>query len=253
MGSQGISIDPPRVPDHDVIVVGFGPVGAVLAGLLARRGLDVLAVERDTDIFNLPRAAHLDSEVMRILQELGCADTIAPSLIANEGMDFLTADRQVLLRMRSTEPTPSGWPSSNFFHQPGVERAIRAAAIDAYLRRRDGRPVQYNRPRPHIEQGLIGGAPAALDWLEGQLRGHRLPVAHLGLTPADPAWTLLPESDRAALGGHPGVNVRHADGEVLALLVVNPRTRQVERAEGDAFHLERLTRDVTRALGTLAG
>ena len=25
----------------------------------------------------------------------------------------------------------------------------------------------------------------------------------------------------------------------------------VERAEGDAFHLERLTRDVTRALGTL--
>ena len=136
-----MSIDPPRVPDHDVIVVGFGPVGAVLAGLLARRGLDVLVVERDTDIFNLPRAAHLDSEVMRILQEVGCADTIAPSLIANEGMDFLTADRQVLLRMRSTEPTPSGWPSSNFFHQPGVERAIRAAAIDAGVQTRLGAEV----------------------------------------------------------------------------------------------------------------
>ncbi|MHA0041657.1 3'(2'),5'-bisphosphate nucleotidase CysQ [Deinococcus sp. PEB2-63] len=126
---------------------------------------------------------------------------------------------------------------------------LRAAGGD--LRRRDGRPVHYNQPRPHIEQGLIGGAPAALDWLEGQLRGHRLPVAHLGLTPADPAWTLLPESDRAALDGHPGVNVRHANGEVLALLVVNPGTRQVERAEGDAFHLDRLTRDVTRALGTV--
>ncbi|WP_153013720.1 3'(2'),5'-bisphosphate nucleotidase CysQ [Deinococcus grandis] len=126
---------------------------------------------------------------------------------------------------------------------------LRAAGGD--LRRRDGRPVRYNRPRPHIEQGLIGGTPAALDWLEGQLRGHRLPVAHLGLTRADPAWTLLPESDRAALDGHPGVNVRHASGEVLALLVVNPGTRQVERAEGDAFHLDRLTRDVTRALGTL--
>lgn len=126
---------------------------------------------------------------------------------------------------------------------------LRAAGGD--LRRRDGRPVRYNQPRPHIEQGLIGGAPAALDWLEGQLRGHRLPVAHLGLTPADPAWTLLPESDRAALDGHPGVNVRHASGEVLALLVVNPGTRQVERAEGDAFHLDRLTRDVTRALGTV--
>ncbi|WP_119674644.1 3'(2'),5'-bisphosphate nucleotidase CysQ [Deinococcus sp. RM] len=126
---------------------------------------------------------------------------------------------------------------------------LRAAGGD--LRRRDGRPVHYNQPRPHIEQGLIGGAPAALDWLEGQLRGHRLPVAHLGLTPADPAWTLLPEADRTALDGHPGVNVRHASGEVLALLVVNPGTRQVERAQGDAFHLERLTRDVTRALGPL--
>ncbi len=126
---------------------------------------------------------------------------------------------------------------------------LRAAGGD--LRRRDGRPVRYNQPRPHIEQGLIGGTPAALDWLEGQLRGHRLPVAHLGLTPADPAWTLLAEADRAALDGHPGVNVRHASGEVLALLVVNPGTRQVERAEGDAFHLDRLTRDVTRALGTV--
>ncbi len=126
---------------------------------------------------------------------------------------------------------------------------LRAAGGD--LRRRDGRPVRYNQPRPHIEQGLIGGAPAALDWLEGQLRGHRLPVAHLGLTSGDPAWTLLPESDRAALDGHPGVNVRHASGEVLALLVVDPGTRQVERAEGDAFHLDRLTRDVTRALGTV--
>lgn len=126
---------------------------------------------------------------------------------------------------------------------------LRAAGGD--LRRRDGRPVRYNQPRPHIEQGLIGGAPAALAWLEGQLSGHRLPVAHLGLTPADPAWTLLPETDRAALDGHPGVNVRHASGEVLALLVVNPGTRQVERAEGDAFHLDRLTRDVTRALGTV--
>ena len=39
---------------------------------------------------------------------------------------------------------------------------------------------------------------------------------------------------------------------VLALLVVDPRTGDVQRAEGDAFHLERLSRDVTRALGTFA-
>jgi len=39
------------MPIHDVIVVGTGPAGAVLAYLLAKRGLDVLILERET----LPR------------------------------------------------------------------------------------------------------------------------------------------------------------------------------------------------------
>ncbi|WP_221088280.1 3'(2'),5'-bisphosphate nucleotidase CysQ [Deinococcus aquaedulcis] len=126
---------------------------------------------------------------------------------------------------------------------------LRAAGGE--LRRRDGRPIPYNQPRPHIEQGLIAGHPAALSWLDAALAEHRVPLAHLGLTPADPAWAVLPPEDQAALSAHPGVSVRHAGGRPLALLVVDPQTRQVQRAEGDAFHLERLTRDVTRALGPL--
>lgn len=124
---------------------------------------------------------------------------------------------------------------------------VRAAGGD--VRRRDGRGVHYNLGRPHIEQGIVGGRLEALDWLEGELSLRELPTAHLGLTEADPAWTVLPEGDQAALAGHPGVFVRYAGGRALALLVVGAGGG-VERAEGDAFHLERLTRDVTRALGT---
>ncbi|GAA5511669.1 3'(2'),5'-bisphosphate nucleotidase CysQ [Deinococcus carri] len=123
-------------------------------------------------------------------------------------------------------------------------------AVGGELRRRDGRPVRYNLRRPHIEQGLIGGRPEAVAWLEGELNARNLPTAHLGLTDTAPAWATLPETDRDALRGHPGVFVRHAGGRVLALLVVG-EGGTVERASGDAFHLERLTRDVTRALGTL--
>ncbi|BDP41108.1 3'(2'),5'-bisphosphate nucleotidase CysQ [Deinococcus aetherius] len=118
------------------------------------------------------------------------------------------------------------------------------------VRRRDGRPIRYNLARPHIEQGLLGGRLDALAWLEEELAARGLPTAHLGLTGEDPAWNVLPEGDRAALAGHPGVFVRHAGGRALALIVVG-EGGTVERAEGDAFHLERLTRDVTRALGTL--
>lgn len=122
---------------------------------------------------------------------------------------------------------------------------LRAAGGD--LRRRDGRPIVYNSPRPTLEQGIVGGTPAALEWLEGELLARKLPTAHLGLTPQDPAWAVLGEADRAALASHPGVCVRYAGSDLLALLVVDPRTGRVERAEGDAFHLERLTRDVVRA------
>ena len=60
----------------DLVIVGFGPVGATLAGLAALRGMSVVILERDTEIFDLPRAVQCDHEILRILQELGIADEI---------------------------------------------------------------------------------------------------------------------------------------------------------------------------------
>ncbi len=111
--------------DVDIAVVGFGPVGATLTGLLARAGCRVVAFDREPGLHPLPRAAHLDAEVMRILQAVGCAEAVAPSLRVNPGMDFVNGDGTVLLRMRSDGRTASGWPSSNLFHQPGLEGALR--------------------------------------------------------------------------------------------------------------------------------
>ena len=115
--------------DADLIVVGCGPVGVVLAGLAARRGLRVVALDREVDIFPLPRAAHFDHEIMRVFQELGIADELSTAVVPNIGMDFLSADHEVLMSMRASARTTSGWHSSNLFHQPGLERTLRAAAL----------------------------------------------------------------------------------------------------------------------------
>lgn len=109
----------------DLLVVGFGPVGATLAGLAARHGLSVLALDREVDLFPLPRAAHCDHEILRILQELGCADEVVRDMRTNPGMDFLSASREPLLRFGSPGLAPSGWPASVLFHQPGFEAALR--------------------------------------------------------------------------------------------------------------------------------
>ncbi|UQN06846.1 3'(2'),5'-bisphosphate nucleotidase CysQ [Deinococcus sp. QL22] len=150
----------------------------------------------------------------------------------------------------------AGEADATFTMSPRSEWDIAAGhallrASGGELLRRDGLPIRYNQPSPHIEQGIVGGQPDALVWLTAELAARALPTAHLGLEESALAWASLPRADQAALAGHGGVNVRHAGGQTLALLVVNPATRTVERAEGDAFHLSRLTRDVVRALGPL--
>jgi 3-(3-hydroxy-phenyl)propionate hydroxylase len=97
--------------DYDVAIVGFGPAGALVANFLGRQGHRVLVLEKETDIYPLPRAIHFDAEIMRIYQAAGLAEQIAPSLVPANECQFVTAQRELLFREVS-DPTqePYGWP-----------------------------------------------------------------------------------------------------------------------------------------------
>jgi 3-(3-hydroxy-phenyl)propionate hydroxylase len=136
-------------PSYDVAVIGFGPVGATLSGLLAQRGLRVVAIDKDTDIFPLPRAAHVDQDAMAIWHTLGCAEELARGMRENTGMDFLSADRALLHRMQSPGMAANGWPTSQFVHQPAVERTIRTTAIALGVETRLGVEVIALTPHAH--------------------------------------------------------------------------------------------------------
>lgn len=114
--------------DADVAIVGFGPTGAVLAGLLGGRGINVIVIERSDDVFPLPRAAHIDHTGLRTLQELGCLDEMLPAMISNPGLDFVAADGSILMQIPSDQPSVSGLPTSMYFHQPMFDRTVRATA-----------------------------------------------------------------------------------------------------------------------------
>ena len=78
---------------HDVIVVGCGPVGALMANLLARHGLTALVLEREAEMHPLPRAVHIDHEMLRLFQSAGVIDRILPGLRETDGHLHIGADR----------------------------------------------------------------------------------------------------------------------------------------------------------------
>jgi len=56
--------------DFDVTIIGLGPVGSFAALLMENRGLKVLAIDRDIDIYSLPRAVSISDQGLRMAQEI---------------------------------------------------------------------------------------------------------------------------------------------------------------------------------------
>ena len=110
----------------DVVIVGCGPTGATLGLLLANAGIKTCILEKARDIYPLPRAVHFDDEIMRIFQNADIAETLAPCLHVNAGMQFLDQEGTTLLNWpRSQQITQQGWHASYRVHQPDLEMILR--------------------------------------------------------------------------------------------------------------------------------
>ncbi|MBB4615358.1 bifunctional 3-(3-hydroxy-phenyl)propionate/3-hydroxycinnamic acid hydroxylase [Novosphingobium taihuense] len=115
----------------DVAIIGCGPVGAMAANLLGRHGLSVTVLEKKTDHYPLPRAVHLDHEMMRLFQTAGVIDRVLPDMVATDGHLHIGADHGVIRYMGTVgKPKPFGWSNDYFFYQPEFEAHLRAAFAD---------------------------------------------------------------------------------------------------------------------------
>jgi 3-(3-hydroxy-phenyl)propionate hydroxylase len=120
--------------DCDILIAGYGPVGAMLAALLVQQGLRVIVAERDTQVYPLPRAAHVDHEIMRLFQQVGIVDAIAPFVRPAPNYEFCAADGTVLMQFDMPHTgTLSGWANGYMIHQPGIEIALRAKVDESEL------------------------------------------------------------------------------------------------------------------------
>ncbi|MDO9434988.1 bifunctional 3-(3-hydroxy-phenyl)propionate/3-hydroxycinnamic acid hydroxylase [Hydrogenophaga sp.] len=110
----------------DVAIVGCGPSGVVAAGLLGQAGLSVYVCDRLTDVYEIPRAIALDHEIMRVFQQLGVAEAVAPFCEPFTPSEFFGVDGQMIRRMTMVAPPfPQGYTPSMVFTQPKVEKVLR--------------------------------------------------------------------------------------------------------------------------------
>ncbi|QJY48203.1 bifunctional 3-(3-hydroxy-phenyl)propionate/3-hydroxycinnamic acid hydroxylase [Pseudonocardia broussonetiae] len=111
-----------------VVVVGAGPTGVVVAGLLARLGVTSTVVDRHAQPYPRPRAVHLDGEAVRVLQRFGVADGFAAISRPASGLRLLDARLRPFAEFRrSSAAGHHGHPDASLFDQPDLEALLRAA------------------------------------------------------------------------------------------------------------------------------
>lgn len=116
---------PPRC---DVVVIGLGPTGLVLANLLEQRGWNVVGFEADADVYYAPRAVHFDDEIMRVFQQAGLDEEMSRCCEPFEEIHMkLKPWGKPILRLKvGTQDRRYGFAGAWWFHQPTLERILRS-------------------------------------------------------------------------------------------------------------------------------
>lgn len=110
----------------DVIIIGYGPVGATLANFLGADGWRVAVIETNAEIYPIPRAVHIDDEAQRIFQAAGVLDLVEPSFGGYPpDRQYINASGEIFFETHLNKSKPFGYQSNMYFHQPTLEEGLR--------------------------------------------------------------------------------------------------------------------------------
>lgn len=109
---------------QDVVLIGLGPVGLTMAAVLGQAGHTVTAVERQEQFYGLPRAGHIDDEIVRILQSLDVEGPLLADSYPTLEYRWVNATGETLLEFDWGVPGISGYHSNYMQYQPVLEGAL---------------------------------------------------------------------------------------------------------------------------------
>ena len=108
----------------DILIVGAGPTGLLLANLLGAMGVTTTIVETHGDTVQDPRAVSIDDEAMRALQAAGLASEVAAISVQGYGSIYRGPSGKVFACVMPTGKD-YGFDKRNAFEQPAFEALLR--------------------------------------------------------------------------------------------------------------------------------
>ena len=109
----------------DIGIVGYGPVGATLSGLLSSLGLNVVVIEKSKGVSPTARAINTDSEQLRTFNFLNIASEIISNSRTVSKVHFTDSEFNPYSTIDIPKEDILGWPPTLLFYQPELETIIR--------------------------------------------------------------------------------------------------------------------------------
>lgn len=109
--------------ESDVVIVGAGPAGLMLANLLGLYGRSVTVLEARDGLIDYPRGVGLDDESFRTIQTAGLVDAVRPHTNPHHIMRLVNGAGKVIL-VNDPQTDEFGWDRKHGFIQPEVDRAL---------------------------------------------------------------------------------------------------------------------------------
>jgi 2-polyprenyl-6-methoxyphenol hydroxylase-like FAD-dependent oxidoreductase len=109
---------------YDVVQIGMGPVGLTMAALVGQAGHTMGVAEKQHRLYGLPRAGHIDHEIVRILQSLDAEGPVMEDSYPTLEYVWVNAEGETLLEFDWGAPGISGWNSDYMQYQPILEQAL---------------------------------------------------------------------------------------------------------------------------------
>jgi 3-(3-hydroxy-phenyl)propionate hydroxylase len=114
-------------PDFDVIVIGYGPVGETCANLLGYYKIKSLIIEKDDEMFPLPRAITWDLECKRAISYCDFETNVKTRRI--RALDNLDAKKRSIMKVLLEDFKIYNYQHEMLFmHQPQYDEALRKNA-----------------------------------------------------------------------------------------------------------------------------